>query len=81
VSKGSVDLGSSHGLSGNPARFRSGALAIRSDDRWVTEMPATDQAVVTALTLPLLRAYGYPAIPATRNVSAHPSRATMRSTT
>ena len=56
---GRVVLGPSHGLSGNPARFRSGAVELRRDDAWTTEMPARDRAVVTALTLPLLMAYGY----------------------
>ena len=61
VTEGRVVLEPSHGLSGNPGRFRSGAVELRRDDSWATEMPATDRAVVTALTLPLLRAYGYPA--------------------
>jgi Sulfotransferase family len=61
VAHGTVDLGPSHGLSGNPARFRSGPVEVRLDDAWTTAMPALDRAVVTALTLPLLRAYGYPA--------------------
>lgn len=56
-----VVLGPSHGLSGNPGRFRSGALQVRRDDRWMREMSSRDRAVVAALTLPLLRAYGYPA--------------------
>jgi hypothetical protein len=62
VTDGRVVLEPSHGLSGNPGRFRSGAVELRRDDRWATEMPATDRAVVTALTLPLLRMYGYPAV-------------------
>lgn len=60
VDEGRIVLGPSHGLAGNPTRFRSGPLELRRDDGWTTEMPATDRAVVTALTLPLLRAYGYP---------------------
>lgn len=62
VTEGRVVLGPSHGLAGNPGRFSTGALELRRDDRWATEMPATDRAVVTALTLPLLRAYGYLAL-------------------
>ena len=62
VTGGRVVLEPSHGLSGNPGRFRSGAVELRRDDRWATEMPASDRAVVTALTLPLLRVYGYPAV-------------------
>jgi hypothetical protein len=61
VDDGRVLLEPSHGLSGNPGRFSSGVLELRSDDRWTAQMPASDRAVVTALTLPLLRAYGYPA--------------------
>ncbi|MGZ4448844.1 MAG: sulfotransferase [Nocardioides sp.] len=57
-----VDLAPSHGLAGNPGRFRSGPVALRVDDAWTTEMPARDRAVVTALTLPLLAAYGYPVV-------------------
>jgi hypothetical protein len=60
VTEGRVVLGPSHGLAGNPGRFRSGTVELRRDDRWATEMPAADRAMVTALTLPLLRAYGYP---------------------
>ncbi len=65
VTQDQVSLGPSHGLSGNPGRFRTGALQLRRDDRWTTEMPTADRAVVTALTLPLLRAYGYAARPGT----------------
>lgn len=54
-----VELGPSHGLSGNPSRFRSGSLEVRRDDDWRAAMPPGDRAVVTALTLPLLVAYGY----------------------
>jgi hypothetical protein len=59
VAEGRVELTASHGLSGNPGRFRSGPIELRRDDGWATEMPATDRAVVTALTLPLLKSYGY----------------------
>jgi Sulfotransferase family len=57
---GEVVLQPSHGLSGNPGRFRSGTVPLRRDDRWVTEMPASSRALVTALTLPLLATYRYP---------------------
>jgi len=61
VDAGRLAIGPSHGLSGNPGRFRSGTVELRRDDRWTTQMRSTDRAVVTALTLPLLKAYGYPA--------------------
>ena len=54
-----VVLAPSHGLSGNPSRFRSGAVELRRDDGWRAAMPPAAKAVVTALTLPLLVSYGY----------------------
>ena len=63
VEAGSVALHPSHGLSGNPARFRSGPVPLSRDDQWLTAMPARSQAVVTALTLPLVTRYGYPLRP------------------
>jgi len=65
VERGQVVLDPSHGLSGNPARFRSGPVQLRRDDGWRADMPGTSRAVVTALTLPLLKRYGYPAGSAT----------------
>ncbi|MCY7396861.1 MAG: sulfotransferase [Nocardioides sp.] len=60
VEGGRIVLLPSHGLAGNPARFSSGALELRRDDGWTTQMSSRDRAVVAALTLPLLRTYGYP---------------------
>ncbi|GAB6985670.1 sulfotransferase [Nocardioides pyridinolyticus] len=54
-----VFLAPSHGLSGNPSRFRSGPVELRRDDGWRAAMPPTAKAAVTALTLPLLVSYGY----------------------
>ena len=79
VDRGRVELGCSHGLSGNPARFRSGSLELRRDDAWIAEMPATDRAVVTALTLPLLLAYGYPAASGAAAEPGRTGRHEMRS--
>lgn len=52
-------LGPTHTASGNPMRFTTGRITIRSDERWRTGMPAGDRNTVTALTLPLLARYGY----------------------
>lgn len=52
-------LGTAHTASGNPMRFATGKIVIRSDDRWRTEMPLSHRRTVTALTLPLLARYGY----------------------
>lgn len=54
-----AELGASHTASGNPMRFATGKIAIRTDDRWRTAMPTTQRRTVTALTLPLLARYGY----------------------
>jgi hypothetical protein len=40
-------------------RFTTGKISIQSDERWQTAMPAAARRTVTALTLPLLRYYGY----------------------
>jgi len=59
-----AELTPAHTVSGNPMRFSSGKIAIRSDDRWQTAMPDAQRRTVTALTLPLLSHYGYVRSPA-----------------
>ena len=54
-----VRLGVSHTVSGNPNRFETGAVELRPDHEWISNMRPRDRALVTALTLPLLRRYGY----------------------
>ena len=54
-----VRLGVSHTVSGNPNRFETGAVELRPDREWISEMSPRDRALVTALTLPLLYRYGY----------------------
>ncbi len=49
-----VRLGPSHGLSGNPSRFRHGPTELRPDDRWRTQMRRTDRWVATTIGLPQL---------------------------
>lgn len=53
----SVLLGQSHGLSGNPSRFRDGTITLRADEAWRDRMPRRDSAVITAISLPLLLRY------------------------
>jgi hypothetical protein len=48
-----------HTIAGNPMRFGSGELTLHHDDRWKTRTNAKDRRVVTALTWPLLRRYGF----------------------
>jgi hypothetical protein len=58
-----VRLGVSHTVSGNPNRFETGAVELRPDREWISKMNPRDKALVTSLTLPLLRRYGYHTIP------------------
>ena len=52
-------LAGSHSVSGNPMRFTTGQVPISRDERWRISMPRAQQLAVTALTLPLMAAYGY----------------------
>jgi hypothetical protein len=54
-----VKLGVSHTVSGNPNRFETGAVELRTDREWISRMKPRDKALVTALTLPLMKHYGY----------------------
>jgi len=55
-----VRLKPNHTVEGNPMRFVTGDLELRADQAWQNRLLARDRRTVTALTLPLLRAYGYP---------------------
>ncbi len=59
VGPGEAKLAPAHTVQGNPMRMRVGAVAMRVDDAWETELPARHARVVTALTWPLLRRYHY----------------------
>lgn len=56
---GEVQLETIHTVSGNPLRFTSGALTIKSDSEWRERMTLRDRRVVKAATAPLLYRYGY----------------------
>jgi Sulfotransferase family len=60
VGDGKVMLSQSHGLSGNPARFRDGRVTLRADNDWRHRMSRRDRIVVTAIGLPWLLRYGRP---------------------
>ncbi len=49
-----------HTLSGNPVRFRRGRVRLELDDEWKLKMNHKQKALVSAMTFPLLIAYGYP---------------------
>jgi len=56
---GWVEFGAGHSVGGNPMRFDSGRLRLRADTAWREHLPARSQRAVTALTAPMLAAYGY----------------------
>jgi hypothetical protein len=49
-----------HTVGGNRVRFQRGPVELARDEQWKRGMPARERREVTALTLPLLKAYGYP---------------------
>ncbi len=57
IGDGRVTLPSSHGLSGNPSRFREGELALRPDEAWRDQMPRRDRIIATTIGLRYLRRY------------------------
>ena len=54
-----VKLGMNHTVAGNPMRHESGWIPLRPDDSWRKKMPKAKQIAIAALTLPLLKKYGY----------------------
>ncbi len=54
-----VILAESHTVSGNPDRFRTGVIRLHEDTKWKQRMPISQKALVTGLTMPWLRQYGY----------------------
>jgi hypothetical protein len=48
-----------HTVSGNPARIQSGPARLAVDDEWRWAMRPGDARIVSLLTLPLLKRYGY----------------------
>lgn len=59
VSDHEVDLGVHHTVAGNPMRFQVGAVLLRVDEEWRRRMPGAQRRLVSALTTPLRRYYGY----------------------
>jgi hypothetical protein len=55
-----VGLGQNHTAGGNPVRMRSGPTEIRADEDWMDRQHPIHRRVVTFVTLPWLRRYGYP---------------------
>jgi hypothetical protein len=59
VGAGHVTLGPSHGIHGNPSRFGSGEITLRTDEAWRERMSRHNRILVTAIGLPLLLRYGW----------------------
>ncbi|HEX4490216.1 MAG TPA: sulfotransferase [Acidimicrobiia bacterium] len=67
VGRSATELGASferrevenHTVAGNPMRFQPVGLDLRVDEEWRGALPARDRRLVTTLTYPLLRKYGY----------------------
>jgi len=57
--EGVARLGVHHTVAGNPMRFQTGPIEVREDNEWREAIGTAGRAVVTALTWPLLRMYGY----------------------
>jgi Sulfotransferase family len=55
----SVRLGRDHLIASNPNRAARGVVTLREDAAWRHEMTPVRQWLVTSLTAPLLRRYGY----------------------
>lgn len=52
-------LSMNHTASGNPMRFKTGPMELRTDDAWRSMMPGLRRRLVTSATLPMLARYGY----------------------
>ncbi len=59
VDEHTVELEKTHGVAGNKTRFISGTVKIKQDDEWKRKFPLHYKFLVTAMTFPLLRRYGY----------------------
>jgi hypothetical protein len=53
-----LDAIENHTVGGNPMRF-AGEVAVKPDTEWREAIAVNDRRLVTALTWPLLRGYGY----------------------
>ena len=56
-----VRVGETHTIGGNPNRVTNGEVSISPDREWENQLPARTQRVVSTLTWPLARRYGYSA--------------------
>jgi hypothetical protein len=57
--EGWVELGLAHTVAGNDSRFDAGRVALREDREWRQALRPAHRRVVTVLSWPLLRRFGY----------------------
>jgi len=76
----SVSLGAHHLIASNPNRERRGEIRLHEDVAWRRAMPHGSKYLVTALTLPLLRRYGYRIRPGEEVPRTPPSRSSATAT-
>lgn len=79
IGDGHIDLSRSHGLSGNPSRFREGRVTLRADETWRSQMAARDRRLVTVIGLPQLLHYGRPSRNREHGARTAPARGTSTS--
>ncbi len=61
VGDGTVNLQPTHSVAGNPSRFKHGDIELRLDEAWQNKLEPKMRRLVTLITYPLLRRYGYKA--------------------
>lgn len=54
-----LNLTTNHAIWGNPLRFKTGNIILHRDNEWQSALPITSKWLVTLLTWPSLRRYGY----------------------
>ncbi|MEO3936282.1 sulfotransferase [Dermatophilaceae bacterium Soc4.6] len=59
VDERSISMHATHTVAGNPNRHDTGIVHLRRDDEWRTAMPQWKRSLVTLMTLPGLRHFGY----------------------
>ncbi len=59
VNHNKVDIAPTHNISGNPVRFRRGAVALRPDDEWKQALPRLTRAYIRFITWPHMSHFGY----------------------
>lgn len=61
INEDTLDIRSHHIIAGNANRFQTGRIRLSLDSEWRHKLRRLDALLVTALTFPLLRKYGYAA--------------------